>query len=567
MSSIKKIYNLVPPERRRALPKVVLSALLSAVVDLAGIAALVSVLLVVLDENIVVTNPLFGRLYDLFGFSSTGAFVAAVCGVVLLIIALKGVVGVALSEVRARYMLLLYADLSKRMYDSYLSRGLLFVRSHHTTTLVNNVNAVCHRFASGVVSSLLGILTEVLVVVTLLVLLSLYNPMIVALAVVVFVPIALIYSRIIRRRMMENGKEENRLQVGQNKTMYEALRGYADIEIAGAKPSITKRFSEGIDSLRHYSLRALRMRSASSYVIEFSLVLGVVAVILLGIAMGHSVTSLKVFLGVFAVSAYRIVPSISRIVGGWTEYKRTSYVVDLLHDELSVDVAIVPQTAEKLPFERELSLVGVSFGYNPSERVLDGYSLTIRKGERIGIQGSSGRGKTTLFNLLAGLFVPEEGKLCVDGQAVDTPLARRMWQNNVAYVSQDLFIPDQTIAENVALGVEKEKIDMERVMRSLEAARLGEFVASLPEGVDTVTGEAGCRLSGGQRQRIGIARALYKEASVLMFDEATSSLDEKTAREIVDAVAGLSESNRELTILFISHNARTLDFCDRVVEL
>ena len=549
------------------MPKIVLSALLSAVVDLAGIAALVSVLLVVLDENIVTTNPLFGKLYDLCGFDSTGAFVAAVCGVVLMIIALKGVAGVALSQVRARYMLLLYADLSKRMYDNYLSRGLLFVRSHHTTTLVNNVNAVCHRFASGVVSSLLGILTEVLVVATLLVLLSLYNPMIVALAVVVFVPIALIYSRIIRRRMVENGKEENRLQVGQNKTMYEALRGYADIEIAGAKPSITKRFSEGIDSLRYYSLRALRMRAASSYVIEFSLVLGVVAVILLGIAMGHSVTSLKVFLGVFAVSAYRIVPSISRIVGGWTEYKRTSYVVDLLHDELSEEVTITPQTTEKLPFEKELSLVGVSFGYNPSERVLDGYSLTIRKGERIGIQGSSGRGKTTLFNLLAGLFVPEEGELRVDGKAVDTPLGRRMWQNNVAYVSQDLFIPDQTIAENVALGVEREKIDMERVMRSLEAARLGEFVASLPEGVNTVTGEAGCRLSGGQRQRIGIARALYKEASVLMFDEATSSLDEKTAREIVDAVAGLSESNRELTILFISHNARTLDFCDRVVEL
>ncbi|MBR5830642.1 MAG: ABC transporter ATP-binding protein, partial [Tidjanibacter sp.] len=305
------------------MPGIVLSALASALVDLLGIAALVSVLLVVLDENIVTNNPIVARVYEALGFTSEGAFVVAVCIAVLLLIALKGVLGVALSQIRARYMLLLYADLSKRMYDNYLSRGLLFVRSHHTTTLVNNVNAVCHRFSSGVVSSLLGILTEVIVVVSLLVLLSLYNPMIVALAIVVFVPIALVYSRIIRRKMVENGREENRLQVGQNKTMYEALRGYADIEIAGAKPSITKRFAKGIDSLRYYSLRAMRMRSASSYVIEFSLVLGVVAVILLGIAMGHSVGELKLFLGVFAVAAYRIVPSISRIVGGWTEYKRT----------------------------------------------------------------------------------------------------------------------------------------------------------------------------------------------------------------------------------------------------
>ena len=557
---------MIPPERRRGLPKMVLSALCSAAVDLLGIAALVSVLLVVLDENIVTSNPTVARLYNALGFASEGAFVVAVCLVVLLLIALKGVVGVALSQVRARYMLLLYADLSKRMYDNYLSRGLLFVRSHHTTTLVNNVNAVCHRFASGVVSSLLGILTEVIVVVSLLVLLSLYNPMVVALAVVVFVPVAFVYSRIIRRKMVENGREENRLQVGQNKTMYEALRGYADIEIAGAKPSITKRFAQGIDSLRYYSLRAARMRSASSYVVEFSLVLGVVSVILLGIAMGHSVGTLKIFLGVFAVAAYRIVPSISRIVGGWAEYKRTSYVVDLLSEELSNEPAESPQTAEKLPFEECLELRGVSFGYT-EERVLNDYSLTIRKGERVGIQGVSGRGKTTLFNLLAGLFIPTEGELRVDGVAVDTPLARRMWQNNVAYVSQDLFIPDQTIAENIALGVEREKIDNERLMRAIEAAQLGEFVGSLPDGVDTVTGEAGCRLSGGQRQRIGIARALYKEASVLMFDEATSSLDEQTAREVVDAVAGLSEANRDLTILFISHNARTLDFCDRIVSL
>ena len=565
--NLKKTYRLIPKERRRGLPKMVLSALCSAAVDLLGIAALVSVLLVVLDENIVTNNPWVGKIYGALGFTSESGFVVAVCVTVVALIALKGVLGVALSQVRARYMLLLYADLSKRMYDNYLSRGLLFVRSHHTTTLVNNVNAVCHRFASGVVSSLLGILTEVIIVVTLLVLLSLYNPMIVALALAVFVPIALLYSRIIRRRMVENGKEENRLQVGQNKTMYEALRGYADIEIAGAKPTITKRFAKGIDSLRYYSLRAIRMRAASSYVVEFSLVLGVVAVIILGIAMGHSVGTLKLFLGVFAVAAYRIVPSISRIVGGWTEYKRNSYVIDLLTEELSGEVEPTPQTSEKLPFNQSVELSRVSFGYTPEERVLDGYSLTIRKGERVGIQGTSGKGKTTLFNLFAGLFVPAEGELRVDGKAVDDPLKRRMWQNNVAYVSQDLFIPDQTIAENIALGVEREDIDPERLARAIEAARLGEFVASLPEGVDTITGEAGCRLSGGQRQRIGIARALYKEASVLMFDEATSSLDEKTEREVVEAVAGLSESNRDLTILFISHNARTLGFCDRIIEL
>lgn len=545
---------------------VILSALLSAVVDLAGIAALVSILLLVLDENIISENPIFAALYEGLGFGSEGAFIAAVCGAMLVVILLKAVVGVALQQYRARYMLELYADLSKRMYDNYLSRGLQFVRGEHTTKLVNNVNAVCHRFSSSVVSSLLTILTELLVVIVLLALLSLYSPMLVALALAVFVPAMLLYSRVVRRRMVESGREENRLQVAQNKTMYEALRGYADIEIAGAKPSITRRFSQGIDSLRHYSLKAMRVRAASSYVVEFSLVLGVVAVILVGISMGESVASLKVLLGVFAVAAYRIVPSISRIVGAWTEFKRTDYVVGLLSEELALEVPEAVQTSERLPFKREISLSEVSFGYT-EEMVLEDFSLTIRKGERVGIQGVSGKGKTTLFNLVAGLFTPRKGTLMVDGVAVDDARKRRMWQNNVAYVSQDLFIPDQTIAENVALGVERKDIDPERLERALEAAQLADFVATLPEGVDTVTGEAGCRLSGGQRQRIGIARALYKEASVLMFDEATSSLDERTEKEVVEAVAGLSEANRDLTILFISHNRRTLDFCDRIIEL
>lgn len=565
--SFAKAYRLIPSARKRQLPMMLLSALLSALIDLVGIAALVSVLLLVLDENILANNPVFAAAYEFFGFGSMGSFIVAVCLAVVVVIALKGVVSVALGQYRWRYMMLLYADLSRKMYESYFSRGLLFVRSHHTTTLINNVNAMCHRFASGVVSPLLGILTEVIVVVTLLVLLALYNPYVVLLAVAVFVPVGLVYSLFVRRRMAENGKQENRLQVAQNKTMYEALRGYADIEIAGAKPYVTERFGRGIAQLRHYSQRAMLMRSSSSHLIELALVAGVVAVILLGVGMGQSMASLKIFLGVFAVAAYRIVPSISRIVGGWTEYKRNQYVVDILATEFAVEIEEHAHTSERLTFEQSLELRDVTFGYDPSQPILQHFNLTIGKGEKVGIQGESGKGKTTLFNLLAGLFTPQEGELLVDGRSVATPTDKRMWQNNIAYVSQDLFLPDQSIAENVAFGVAKEQIDHQRLTQALEVAQLGELVRSLPEGVDTITGEAGCRLSGGQRQRLGIARALYKEASVLLFDEATSSLDEQTEREIVASVEALSKSNSQLTILFISHNPQTLSFCDRIVVI
>ena len=564
--SLRKVYSLVPPTRRRRLPRVLLSALCSAVVDLVGIAALVSILLLVLDENIISTNPIIGGIYNSLGFATEGQFIGAVCLVVLLLIGLKAVAGVALGQYRARYMMELFADLSQAMYQNYLSRGLLFVRSHHTTTLINNVNAVCHRFAHGIVSTLMMILTEAVVVVVLLAALASYNALVVVLIVAVFLPVGLLYSRVIRRRMAENGKEENRLQVSQNKTMFEALRGYADIEIAGAKPYITERFEKGIRNLRHCTLRAMLMRAMSSYVIEFSLVLGVVAVIIIGLASGHTVGSLKVFLGVFAVAAYRIIPSVSRITSAWTEYKRNLYVVDVLSDELSHPVQPTSLSDEKLPFDSAIELGNITFGYG-QERVLDAFSLTIRKGEKVGIRGASGRGKTTLFNIVAGLFEPAEGSVKVDGVAIEGAELRRKWQNNIAYVSQDLYIPDISIAENVAFGVAPDKIDRQRLDEAIDKARLRELVDSLANGADTVTGEGGCRLSGGQRQRIGIARALYKEASVLMLDEATSSLDEATERDIVEAVERLSQSNQSLTILFISHNPKTLSFCDRIVEL
>ncbi|MDR0907719.1 MAG: ABC transporter ATP-binding protein/permease, partial [Rikenellaceae bacterium] len=194
---------------------------------------------------------------------------------------------------------------------------------------------------------------------------------------------------------------------------------------------------------------------------------------------------------------------------------------------------------------------------------IDHLSLTIRKGERIGIHGVSGGGKTTLFNLLLGFYPPESGQILVDGVSIEGA-NRRKWQNIVGYVPQEVFVMDSTIAENVALGGE---IDRERVLQAIEAARLADFVAGLAEGIDTHIGEGGARLSGGQKQRLGIARALYKRAEVLFFDEATSALDTATESEINASIHGLSESHAEITIIIIAHRESSLAFCDRVIEI
>jgi ABC-type bacteriocin/lantibiotic exporter with double-glycine peptidase domain len=225
------------------------------------------------------------------------------------------------------------------------------------------------------------------------------------------------------------------------------------------------------------------------------------------------------------------------------------------------------QTTERLEFNNEIELrnVGFSFDENNSP-ILKNISLTITKGERIGIRGVSGVGKTTLFYIILGLYKPSSGAIYIDGEKLDDSNIRK-WQNNIGYVSQSVFIADLSLAENIALGYNKDEIDYDRMNRVIELANLNDFVDSLPNGIDSHIGEQGCRVSGGQRQRIGIARALYRECDVLLLDEATSSLDNTTEQYINESIANLQKENESLTIIMIAHRESSLEYCNRIITL
>jgi ATP-binding cassette subfamily B protein len=206
----------------------------------------------------------------------------------------------------------------------------------------------------------------------------------------------------------------------------------------------------------------------------------------------------------------------------------------------------------------------VRFRYAPDAPwVLDDFNLTIRKGARVGLVGSTGSGKSTALDLLMGLLMPTQGELLVDGEPIVGERIRA-WQNTIAHVPQSIFLSDASLCENIAFGVPRNAIDLERVKQAARRAQIAEFIESRREGYEARVGERGIRLSGGQRQRIGIARALYKQASVLVFDEATSALDNATEQSVMNAIGGL---DRDLTILLIAHRMSTVRRCDCIVEL
>jgi ATP-binding cassette subfamily B protein len=280
---------------------------------------------------------------------------------------------------------------------------------------------------------------------------------------------------------------------------------------------------------------------------------------------GGIATTLPV-LGALALAAQRLLPAMQQIFSAWASISgsRASLtdVLELLAQPLPAEV-LQPDT-EPLHFEKDIQFRNVCFSYTGyAPWVLDRLSLVIAKGARVGFVGSTGSGKSTTLDLLMGLLMPTKGQLLVDLQPLNGHRVRA-WQQKIANVPQNIYLADTTLANNIALGVPPDAIDMDRVKQAARQAQIADFIEGSPEGYQAYVGERGVRLSAGQRQRIGIARALYKQATVLVFDEATSALDNATEQLVIDSIEGL---NRQITILIIAHRLTTLLTCDTIVEL
>lgn len=563
------LIDIVPETFRRRSLWVALTIFVRALLHFVGLAVLVPVLILILDSESIHTTPMLRRLYAWGGFADERHFVAAVAMGVVAVIVLKNLLYLWLYRAERNYVYDLYRYFSRRLYITYHRRGLPFLKHQNSMVLARNVNFVTLSFISGVLRPAATIVSDLLLFVLLFGALALYSPMAAGLAVAIFLPAAAGYYFVVRRRLNSYGESENRAQKVKARTVIESFRGFADIEMGNAFPMMLRRFDRAMDEVVDLQRRNATIGILPTLLMESGLTLGMVVLIMA--VPADSVAELRVLFGVFAVAALRLLPSVRNIMTGWSSIRYNRYTMDILREVLSDprSAETLDDSAERMPFNDRIEVEGLTFRFDDetSERELfRDLSFTIRKGERIGIRGTSGAGKTTLFNLLLGFYEPAAGTIRIDGEPL-TAENRRRWQNSVGYVSQTVFMIDSSFAENIALGVPTEQIDRERIRLALQQARLEEFIDSLPQGMDTPIGECGCRLSGGQRQRIGIARALYKGVDTLFFDEATSSLDNRTESEINRAIADLAATNRRLTLVVIAHRESSLDFCDRIITL
>jgi ATP-binding cassette subfamily B protein len=457
------------------------------------------------------------------------------------------------------------ADLSISIYRRTLYQPYSVHCARNSSEIINAISSKAKSVISIINMICVFVSSSVMLIAILVTLLTL-NPFI---ALATFGGFGFIYAfitKITRTRLIANSKHIA-LESGQViKSLQEGLGGIRDILIDGSQETYCDIYRRADFILRDATGENAFISASPRYAME---ALGMMLIAALAYLLTQQVDGIAKaipVLGALALGAQRLLPALQQAYGAWSGIQGAQVslrdVLALLDQPLP-DFASQP-AAIPLPFNQNISLKQLSFRYSPqTPYVLSQINLTIAKGSRVGFIGTTGSGKSTLLDIIMGLLQPTDGKLLIDNHEI-TPENQRAWQAHIAHVPQVIFLADSTIEENIAFGVPKEKIDFERVRLAAQQAQIAESIESWPKQYQTFVGERGIRLSGGQRQRIGIARALYKQADVIIFDEATSALDNETERAVIQAIEGLSQ---DLTLLIIAHRLTTLKNCTHIVKL
>lgn len=459
------------------------------------------------------------------------------------------------------------SDLSCEAYRRTLYQPYRVHVQRNSSTVINTITSQIARTVVAL-NNLLQLTTASVVALALLTGLLLIDWKVALATATMFGGVYALLAVTTQRKLSRNGQQISLASQQLLKALQEGLGAIRDVLLEGSQPLYLEIY-RGAD-------RVQRQRQAKNDFLSafprFTLeALGMVAIALLGgllVLQRGSSGAVIPLLGALALGAQRLLPALQQVYAGWASLKGLN--ADLAAVLAMLEQPLPPSTvaAAPLPLVSSVELKFVRFSYSPDlPEVLKGLDLEIRRGERIGLIGSTGSGKSTTVDLLMGLLEPTAGQLLVDGCDIHDPRhPERLaaWRAAIAHVPQAIYLADSSIAENIAFGIPNTQIDMQRVREAAAQAQIASFIESSTDGYASFVGERGIRLSGGQRQRIGIARALYKLASVLVFDEATSALDNETEQAVMDAVDGLS---KELTIVMIAHRLSTVQRCDRVIQL
>ena len=565
----KLLYLLSPSERKRAV-FLLFMILVMALLEMIGVVSIMPFMAVLMNPNLIDSNILLNSAFKtsiIFGVETKEQFLFLLGVLVFLILVVSLTFKFLTFYVQLRFTSTLNYSLAKRLVEGYLHQPYSWFLNRHSADLGKTILSEVSVVVSQGLNPMLNFIRQSVVAFALIIMLVLVDP---KLTLIVGLTLGLAYGLIytfIRSYVAKIGYKRLEANKWIFTSISEAFGATKEIKLGGLEQAYVQRFSEPAKTLAKIAASAGVISHLPRFALEAITFGGMLLVVLYLMVQSGTFTDAVPIIALYAFAGYRLMPALQQIYNSLTTLRFVGPALDAMHKDLKSlqQPSSLKQNQESMPLNKSITLRNIHYNYpNASRTALKDIHFSIPTHNTIGIVGATGSGKTTTVDIILGLLEPEQGTLEVDDNVINKQNIRA-WQRSIGYVPQHIFLADDTVAANIAFGIDQAKINYEDIERSAKIARLHEFVTTeLPKKYQTTIGERGIRLSGGQRQRIGIARALYHKPKVLILDEATSALDNLTEQAVMEAVQNIG---KDITIIMIAHRLSTVKECDTIFLL
>ena len=566
MQTVKKINKILNSNQKRNFYILLIVTAFVSFLDLIGIGAILPVLIVLSDTQFI-KNEYIIYILENFNFLNEGNFLFFTIYFLLFIFLFKIGLSLIFNLIKYKILFSFYQKITTRLMKTYLNLTYSEFIKLKVFEKTNIIKTEVEYFVLGVIDPFLILFLELLTVIFIFVFLIYYDAQLsIKLIFIIVLPvICMVYF--FGKKMKKLGEQKHDLNNQLQLQTTQGLHGIKDIKLSSKENVLIEKFDKLTLNMSKTTSAIYYWQALPRHILEMITILAFIITVFIGLNNEKEFSELLVTLGIFAVAAFRIMPSLNRVVVSFNSIKQTIKVINVIYEDLKLDKKINQNNLDLNESEahllRDIDLIEIknlNFKFeNTSNFLIKDLNLKINKGSYVGIYGKSGSGKTTFVDLFSGLLIPESGTIKFDNQ--DITEHSKLWKRSISYVPQFIYVNNASIRENIAFG---NAIDDKKVIESLKYSQLLEDVNALPNGIATIIGENGKNLSGGQIQRMGIARALYRDSKILIFDESTNSLDLDTEDQFMEIVKNIK---RDKVILFISHKISILKNCDIVYEL
>ena len=566
MKISKKLNILISRKEKRKGLLLTLLLLIGMIFEVLGIGLLLPILTAILNPEILLENEITKSIFDFLQINDKDQIVKVALGSLLLVYLLKSAYLIFLSFYQNKFTSVLSSNLSNKLFKNYLYKDYAFHIKRNSSELIKNLQVEISNFSNFLIS-IISLITESTLAFSVIITLFFIEPLATLIVLLLFGLSSFMFYQFTKNITTEWGKVREQIDSKSSKIVIEGLSGIKEVILLGKQSFFENQLENMNSSKASMNSKALTLRQIPRYFLELLSVFSLIIFVFILLIQSKNVDNVIVTLGIFVAATFRILPSINRILSSLQNIKYYQSSIEVLYKEfefINKKKDFFKRDIIRLAPNKSIDINQLCFIYPQTKKIiLDNVTLKLQTGTTTGIIGVSGSGKSTLINIIVGLLKPSSGEILIDDNSnIQNNLDS--WQNGIGYVSQDVFLSDQSILMNIAFGIKQESIDYKLIDKVLEQAQLSELILTLPEGYQTKVGERGVQLSGGQRQRIGIARALYRRPSILVLDEATSSLDVKTEEEIMMSVDNLKG---QMTIIIVTHRLITLKNCDEIFSI